>query len=123
MGPKALLSLAVCLLTFTALFVLARMHIFRQRNGGFLALGIVCLFGAAMPLIELGFDALDTFVKSRPVARRRPRSLQRSPPAAESPVLSLTEAFALTPPDPKAGPRVRVTQGFARFRSREKPIS
>src|SRR5438552_14739933 len=42
-GAKALLPVAGSLLTFTALFVLARMHVFRQRNGGFLALGIVCL--------------------------------------------------------------------------------
>lgn len=108
-GPKVLLSLAVCLLTFTALFVLARMHIFRQRNGGFLALGIVCLFGAAMPLIELAYSALDVFIKSRPIAVLAPIAPQAGGPAAsEPPVLSLTEAFALTAPDPKAGPRVRV---------------
>jgi hypothetical protein len=103
-GPRVLLSLAICLLTFTALFVLARMHIFRQRNGGFLALGIVCLFGASMPLIEVAFSALDAFVKSRPVSVV---AVSAAAPS-ETPVLPLTEAFALTPPDPKAGPRVRM---------------
>ncbi|HYR58755.1 MAG TPA: hypothetical protein VEO95_09010 [Chthoniobacteraceae bacterium] len=106
-GAKALLALAACLLTFTALFVLARMHVFRQRNGGFLALGIVCFFGAAMPLIELGFGALDAFIKSRPIVQAM-AAIQESKPGAELQTLSLTEAFALTPPDPKAGPRVRV---------------
>jgi hypothetical protein len=110
-GPKVLLSLVICLLTFTALFVLARMHIFRQRNGGFLALGIVCLFGAAMPLIELAYGALDTFVKSRPItmiASGAPATGNSVTASGEQPFLSLTEAFALTPPDPKAGPRVKV---------------
>lgn len=110
-GPKVLFSLAVCLLTFTALFVLARMHIFRQRNGGFLALGIVCLFGAAMPLVEFAYGALDTFLKNRPAAVAAPvpaPSANPSAATAEPPALSLTEAFALTPPDPKAGPRVKV---------------
>ena len=113
-GPRVLLSLAVCLLTFTALFVLARMHVFRQRNGGFLALGIVCLFGAAMPLIEVAYGALDTFLKSRPIAvvaaSVQPSVGAVAAPASESPLLLLTDAFALTPPDPKAGPRVKVTK-------------
>ncbi len=113
-GPKVLLSVLICLLTFTALFVLARMHIFRQRNGGFLALGIVCLFGAAMPLIELAYGALDTFVKSRPIAVISTASIapDGTVTTPESPALSLTEAFALAPPDPRAGPRVRVIKDF-----------
>lgn len=105
-GPKALLTLLACLLTFTALFVLARMHVFRQRNGGFLALGIVCLFGAALPLFEVGFIALDTFIKNRPLAPAAP--LASSVVTPDSAPLTLTDAFALTPPDPKAGPRVKV---------------
>lgn len=105
-GTRALVSLAVCLLTFTALFVLARMHVFRQRNGGFLALGIVCLFGAAMPLVELGYGSIETFLRNRPAATA-PASRAGST-ASDAPALSLTEAFALTPPDPKAGARVRV---------------
>src|SRR4051812_45530938 len=34
-GSRAVLTLATCLVTFTGLFVLARLHIFRQRNGVF----------------------------------------------------------------------------------------
>jgi hypothetical protein len=105
-GSKALLFLAVCLLTFTALFVLARLHVFRQRNGAFLALGIVCLFGAAMPLVELGYAALQDFARSRPIAQS---VLANSPGSSgEASTLLLSEAFALNPPDPKAGPRVKV---------------
>lgn len=103
-GPKALLTLAVCLLTFTALFVLARMHIFRQRNGGFLALGIVCLFGAAMPLIERSFESLETYLRTREPSA--PAATARPVAAVDAPLL--TEAFALTSPDPKAGPQARV---------------
>jgi len=105
-GPRALLPLVVCLLTFTALFVLARMHVFRQRNGGFLALGIVSIFGAGMPLVERAFDALDKFIKSRPAAVVA--TVSAHPAAAVDSTLYLTEAFALTPPDPKSGPRVKV---------------
>jgi hypothetical protein len=109
-GPRALLPLLVCLLTFTALFVLARMHVFRQRNGGFLALGIVCLFGTAIPLVEFGYQALDQFVKSRPVTAPAAAIPAGAPATAAADVLPLVDAFALTPPDPRAGPRVRVTR-------------
>jgi len=109
-GPQALLALLTCLLTFTALFVLARMHVFRQRNGGFLALGIVALFGAAMPLIELAFHALEEFVKNRPVATATAPAASAPASATSGEVLGLIEAFALPPPDPKAGPRVRIVK-------------
>jgi hypothetical protein len=109
-GPKALLTLLACLLTFTALFVLARLHVFRQRNGGFLALGIVCLFGTALPLIEVAYGALETFIKTRPLAPAAPLSTSSPAIMEAGSVLTLTDAFALTPPDPKAGPRVKVVK-------------
>src|SRR4051794_15843323 len=56
-GAKAMVYVATCLLTFTALFVLARMHIFRQRNGPFLALGLVCVIGTAIPLVEKAYTS------------------------------------------------------------------
>jgi len=110
-GAQALLPLLTCLLTFTALFVLARMHVFRQRNGGFLALGIVALFGAAIPLLQVAFHSLDTFVKNRPAAVTPVVTLSGiAPPAPTGEILSLIEAFALTAPDLKAGPLVRITK-------------
>jgi hypothetical protein len=107
-GTKVLLALATCLLTFTALFVLARLHVFRQRNGGFLALGIVVLFGAAMPLIELGYRSLETFARSRTAASSA-SSGEASASGSSQPML-LTEAFALSAPEPGAGPRIKVTK-------------
>ena len=101
-GPGATISLATSLLTFTALFVLARLHVFRQRNGGFLALAIVCLLGAAVPLIESGFSALKGGAGSSSKS-----TTGNSPAGGESQPPLLTESFALTPPE-GAGKRVKV---------------
>jgi hypothetical protein len=101
-GPKVMLSLATALLTFTALFVLARLHVFRQRNGGFFALAIVCLLGAAVPLLESGFFALKNTAGSRAAAKTEAASS-----APEGQPLLLTQAFALTKPEGD-GKQVRV---------------
>ena len=103
-GPRALLALGVCLATCVALFVLARLHVFRQRNGGFFALGLVCLLGAAMPLIQVGYNSLAGFVNRRPSPVQAPVTAQ----ATEVQPLLLNDAFALSAPDPKTGPRVKV---------------
>lgn len=91
-GSKAMVSVATCLLTFTALFVLTRMHVFRQRNGGFLALGLVCLIGAAIPLLESGFSAAKTFVALRTTSASAVAS------HVEEPAPLLTQSFALAQP-------------------------
>jgi len=93
-GSKAAVSLATALLTFTALFVLARLHVFRQRNGGFLALAVVCLLGAAIPLIESGFAALKNFAARTAVAT----APAPTAPSASAPPPLLTQSFALTKP-------------------------
>jgi hypothetical protein len=103
-GPRALLALGVCLATCVALFVLARLHVFRQRNGGFFALGLVCLLGAAMPLIQVGYNSLGGFVNRRPTPASAPVTAQ----ATEVQPLLLSDAFALSAPDTKTGPRVKV---------------
>lgn len=103
-GPRVVLALATCLLTFTALFVLARLHVFRQRNGGFLALGLICLFGAALPLLELGYRAIERSARGALAST----AVKADAVASQEPTLLLTEAFALTPPDPNSGPRVKV---------------
>ncbi len=102
-GPGATISLATSLMTFTALFVLARLHVFRQRNGGFLALAIVCLLGAAVPLIESGFSAL----KSGTGSWSKSTTAGGSSTNGEGQPPLLTESFALTPPE-GAGKRVKV---------------
>lgn len=101
-GPKVMLSLATALLTFTALFVLARLHVFRQRNGGFFALAIVCLLGAAVPLLESGFFALKKVTAGGTTSKTEsaPTSTDSQPPL-------LTQAFALSKPEGE-GKRVRV---------------
>jgi hypothetical protein len=104
-GAKAMIYVATCLVTFTALFVLTRMHIFRQRNGGFLALGLVCLLGAAIPLVESAYTAVKGLVGVRngglsPVAALR---------SDESDAPLLTQSFALAKPQGD-GKQVKVTR-------------
>ncbi len=102
-GPRALLALVACLSTFTVLYVLARLHTFRQKHGVFLALGIVCLLGALFALSERAFTGLDgVAIAPLPATKIAAPSLAPEPAPPH-----ITEAFALTPPDPKAGPRVR----------------
>ncbi|EDY22171.1 hypothetical protein CfE428DRAFT_0296 [Chthoniobacter flavus Ellin428] len=94
-GSKAMISVATCLLTFTALFVLTRMHVFRQRNGGFLAVGLVCLIGAAVPLLESAFTAAKTFVSVRTTGSSAAFRVDEPAPL-------LTQSFALAQPSADA---------------------
>ena len=102
-GPRAAISLGTALLTFTALFVLARLHIFRQRNGGFVALALVCLVGALIPLLESGFVALKNLpARSAPAPASAPAVVTAGDTAP-----LLTRSFALTPPE-GAGRQIKV---------------
>ena len=103
-GPKAFVSLATALLTFTALFVLSRLHIFRQRNGAFFALALVCLLGAAIPLVERAFVALEELVRQKASAAAVPVAAPR--PVEATPPL-LTQSFALPKPG-ETGLQVKV---------------
>jgi len=93
-GPAAMLSLTTCLLTFTALFVLARLQVFRQRNGGFLALGLICLLGAAMPLVEKAARDAKRHWTAHPSEGQAIVDLH----SPDSPPPLLTASFALSPP-------------------------
>lgn len=53
-GSRAALPLGTALLTLVALFVLSRSRVLRQRNGGFVALAVVSLLAALIPLAEYG---------------------------------------------------------------------
>ena len=90
-GQKAVLSLAACLVTCAALFVLARMHIFRQRNGGFLAIALVVLLGAVVALLDRGYEMLAG------IAAPGAATVAAHPVETEPPLL--TQAFALAKPD------------------------
>jgi len=92
-GAKAMVYVATCLLTFTALFVLARMHIFRQRNGPFLALGLVCVIGTAIPLVEKAYTSAKGLVASRGPAAPTVASHM-----SEGYAPLLTESFAVSAP-------------------------
>lgn len=107
-GPKVMLSLATALMTFTALFVLSRIHVFRQRNGGFLALAVVCLLGTVVPLLEFGFTALKGRIGGFAATSQSPAPGAPAM-ASESGVPLLTHSFALTPPQ-GAGKRVRAVK-------------
>jgi len=98
------LSVAACLVTFTALFVLARMHVFRQRNGGFLAIALVFLLGAIIPLIDRGYELL-AGISQQPLAANQAAAPTARPADIEPPLLS--QSFALAKPDP-AQPQVKV---------------
>jgi hypothetical protein len=96
-GGRAAVSLGICLLTFSALFVMAKLHLFRQRNGGFLALSIVCLLGALVSLGERAFVAADAMIRNQTAFAFAPTGAR----AADSDAPLLTNSFALPAPDPK----------------------
>jgi hypothetical protein len=103
-GPRAIVPLAACLVTFLILYVLARLEIFREVHGAFLALGVVCLVGSVFALAERAFHGLDGSYWMQLAAPPVQRVPAATPTPERGPAL-LTEAFALTPPDPAAGPR------------------
>lgn len=96
-GKAAISTMGVCLLTFLALYVMAKLHLFRQRSGGFLALSIVCLLGALSALAERGFVAADALLKNQGPLALTPAVAH----SADSDVPLLTQSFALSTPDPK----------------------
>lgn len=120
-GAKAMVSLATCLLTFTALFVLARMHVFGQRNGGFFALALVCLLGAAIPLLETAVAAAKNFVAQRtPASQPATINPPAVAPAAAPEVPWLVQSFALAKPE-GPGKQVKVLKDSTVF-VQEKPF-
>lgn len=88
LGARATLPLGTALLTLVALFVLSRSRVLRQRNGGFVALAVVSLLAAVIPLVEYGSNRLAA--GDRGVATAR----------VELPLL--TEAFKMAAPDEKS---------------------
>lgn len=85
-GPRALVPLVLCLVTFTILWAMARLRVFHQRNGVFFSAAMVCLLGAAVPLVERGYVELD-------------RMAHANPPAV-APVIAAAPAPAPVEPEP-----------------------
>ncbi len=106
-GPGMAMFLGCCLATAVALYGMARARLFRQRNGDFLALAIVCLLGVGIALAEQAFLGL-----SGPAAAKTPAIVENAAPAKSAatpaPPPSLVEVFMIPPPDPARGKRVRI---------------
>jgi hypothetical protein len=94
-GSKAVFALGISLLTFCALFVMQRLHLFRQKNGGFLAFSLVCLLGAIIALGERAFVAADALIKNQNTLALAPALAHSS----DSDAPLLTQSFALPSPD------------------------
>jgi len=109
-GPRAILPLLICVLSFTALWVLARMKIFAQRNGVFFSLAVLAMLGAFAALIEQAWIRLS----GRPAGEPRVATAAPIVPAAataqQAPQIpSLIEALRLDPPDATL-PRARAAR-------------
>lgn len=102
-GARAILPVGVALLTAVTLFALARLRLFRQRNGGFVALGLVCLLGVSVPLVEYAWvrgsdDATGQYddTEEAPAPGEHTLSEVKTVPR------SLKEVFHLPTPSPDA---------------------
>ena len=89
-GPRALVPIVICLVTLTILWTMARLRVFHQRNGVFFATALVCLLGAAIPMVERGYVELNRMAHAPSVD-----------PAASAPVIE-TKPVAEKSPDPAA---------------------
>ena len=130
-GPRGLVPVALCLVTFTVLWVLARIRVFHQRNGVFFAAALVCLLGASVPLIERGYLELERLAHAAPIEEpvlagpsfvpagepepvleklTEPASAPVSSPAAESELPSLVDTLKVKLPDDPSATLVRVLE-------------
>lgn len=112
-GPRALLPPIMFLGCFTALWVLARMKVFSQRNGVFFGLTVTVLLGASVALLEqawsylgkhtLGANSAEPSVTLTQAAPTAPPVAPGHPP--------LTQSLKYETPDPSL-PRVRASREF-----------
>ena len=111
-GPRAVLWPFVALITFTALWVLARLQIFRQRHGVFLALAVVALLSSVLAIGERGFDRFAGSRLGATLPNVATSAPDETPPAPEPPPATplLSEEFHLAPPDPADGSRVKIVR-------------
>jgi hypothetical protein len=97
-GARAMLPLLLSVLSFTALWVLARMKIFAQRNGVFFSLAIVALLGALAALLEQAWFHLARRPGAEPrVATSVPAQSARVSNAGTSAISAPTENFTPAP--------------------------
>ena len=114
-GPRALVPIVICLVTLTILWTMARLRVFHQRNGVFFATALVCLLGAAIPMVERGYVELDRMahapsvdpapiaatVEARPAPEKAPEPVAAYEPNLKLP--SLVDSLKVPEPtDPDA---------------------
>lgn len=108
-GPAALVPLFTALATFTILWIAARVRLFQQRNGLFLALAWVALLGALIPLLERGWMLAERQVQvvaSHKDASSTPERATTGENADEPPLL--TKELRIPKPDAENGALVKV---------------
>jgi hypothetical protein len=103
-------SLVACLGTFGLVWLFYNLRVLRQRNGIFLALSAILLFGAALPLVEVGFTSLDRLARERLGEEEKvakldvvppPPTLKTAPPAPEAPELAPETVLSEKPVPPE----------------------
>jgi hypothetical protein len=111
-GPRALVPLFIALATFTLLWIAARVRLFQERNGLFLALAWVALLGALVPLLEKGwfFAERELQLATHDNASTAPASAPSGDQdRAEDPPL-LTKELGIRAPEPRNGGLVKVLE-------------
>jgi hypothetical protein len=113
-GARALLAPLLFLICFTALWVLARMKVFSQRNGVFFGLTVAVLLGASVALLEqawfiLGKRSLLGAKAGEPNVTLTPSTQDSSTATSAHPLL--TRSLKYEEPDPSL-PRVRASRDF-----------
>jgi hypothetical protein len=111
-GLRAVLPLLTTAGTVTLLWIAARMRMFRQRNGVFLALGLVALLAAAIPFAEhlvrtMVVQARDGNAADSQAAQAAHASSESTSDDGEK-VPLLTEELGIPPADPNTTRVVRV---------------
>lgn len=109
-GHDATRSVVASLGAFGLAWLFYNLRILRQRNGIFLALAVILLFGAALPLVERGFSGLDRLARERlgdeqapaklDVAPPPPFTAKTAPPAPETPDLPPPAEQVVAQPKP-----------------------
>ncbi len=105
-GPGVAMTLVSCLATVTTLYVISRSRLLRQRNGGFLALSLVCLVAVFVALIEQAW--LRVAHPSTVIASAASEAASHPAAPASNTPPSLVEAFNIPAPDPSRGQRAKI---------------
>jgi hypothetical protein len=79
-GHDATRSIVASLGTFGLIWLFYSLRVLRQRHGIFLALSVILLFGAVLPLVELGFSKLENLATERMGEEKSPSKLDVAPP-------------------------------------------